>query len=257
MKLFLSANKLSINEDKTCLLEPMIKQRRCKIKGEPPFIVALNEKKEQVIVNTKKSSRLLGINVGDDLTWKSHLITGEKPLLAALRKQTGVIKFLSKNMNMKCRKVLAEGLVLSRIKYLLPLWGGTTDNLIRKVQVIVNNLARAVTGMGRRTSTVTLMTHCDWLTVKELVFYFTITEMWRNIHLRKPRYFSSKFKLDNLGLTDNIVPRLRMTRHSYKWRAVQNWNSMSVELRTCKKLPVLKKKLKLWLIARRDIPVTV
>ena len=255
MKLFLLANKLCVNEDKTCLIEPMIKQRRCKVRGAPPFIIALDENNDQVTLRPKKSSRLLGVNVGEDLTWKSHLISGEKPLLAALRKQLGTIKFLSKNMNVKCRKVLAEGLVLSRIKYLLPLWGGTTDNLIRKVQVIVNNLARTVTGMGRRTSTVTLMKQCDWLTVKEMVFYFSITEMWRNIHLQKPKYFSSTFKLDNQGLSDNTVPRLKTTNHSYKWRVTQNWNSMSEELRTCKKLPLLKKKLKQWLIGGRDNPV--
>ena len=84
--------------------------------------------------------------------WKLHLITGEKPLLAVLRKQTGIIKFLRKNMNMKSRKTLSEGLVLSRVKYLLPLWGGTTKNLVRKTQVIVNNAACAVTGLGKRTS---------------------------------------------------------------------------------------------------------
>ena len=61
-------------------------------------------------------------------------------------------------MNMRSRKTLAEGLVLSRIKYLLPLWGGTTENLLRKSQVIVNNVARVVTGLGKRTPTMTLMT---------------------------------------------------------------------------------------------------
>ena len=119
---------------------------------------------------------MLQVNVGQDLTWKSYLITGEKPLLAALRKHTGIIKFLSKNMNMKSRKILAEGLVLSRVKYLLPLWGGMTENLLRKTQVIVNNAACAVTGLGKRMSTITLMSKCNWLSVKELTKYFTITE---------------------------------------------------------------------------------
>ena len=74
---------------------------------------------------------------------------------------------------MNCRKILAEGLVLSRVKYLLPLWGGTTENHIKKVQVIVNTVARAVTGLGKRTPTNVLMEKCQWLTVKELTVYFT------------------------------------------------------------------------------------
>ena len=128
MKIYLSSNKLCINEDKTSLLESMDKQCRCKVKGNPPYLLALNNKQETITVNTSKESRLLGVNMGQDMTWKSHLITGEKPLLAALRNQKGMIKFLSKNMNMESRKILAEVLVLSRVKYLLPLWGGTMEN---------------------------------------------------------------------------------------------------------------------------------
>ena len=122
---------------------------------------------------------------------------------------------------------------------------------MRKTQVIVNNVARAVTGLGKHTSTITLMSRCKWLTVKELVIYFTITETWRNINLKSPRYFANTFKLDNEGCTVTNTPRLKMTKFSYKWRASTLWNSMSEELRTCKSLPVLKRKLKCWLINNR------
>ena len=108
MKIYLSYNKLCINEDKMSLLESMNRQHRCKTKGNPPYLFALNDKKELITVNTSKECRLLGVNIGQDLAWKSHLITGEKPLLAALRKQTGIIKFLSKNMKMESRKSPAQ-----------------------------------------------------------------------------------------------------------------------------------------------------
>ena len=253
MKLFLLANKLCINEDKTALLESMNRQRRCKSKGEPPTLTVLNDKQELVTLKTVKSCRLLGVNMGEDLTWNAHLLKGEKPLLASLRKQTGIIKFLSKNMKMSSRKTLAEGLVLSRIKYLLPLWGGTTENLLRKIQVIINNTARAVTGLGKRTSTLTLMTKCGWLTIKELVTYFTITEIWKNLHLKSPRYFYSRFNLDEDGFILIPEPRLKMTRRSYKWRASNLWNQLNPELRSCKSLSVLKRKMKKWLMEQRSV----
>ena len=256
MKIYLTANKLCINEDKTSLLESMNRQRRCKVQGEPPFIFAQNDKKETVTVNSTKECRLLGVNMGQDMTWKSHLITGKKPLLAELRKQTGIIKFLSKNMKMESRKILAEGLVLSRVKYLLPLWGGTMENFLRKTQVIVNNAARAVTGLGKRTSTSTLMNQCKWLSVKEMIVYFTITETWRNIHLKSPRHFANSFKLDDESLTEVKNTRLKITKYSYKWRAATLWNSMTADLRTCKSLPVLKRKLKNWIIGNRTIQNT-
>ena len=82
-------------------------------------------------------------------------------------------------MSVKNRKILAEGLILSKVKYLIPLWGGTTENHIRKVQVVLNKTARTVTGLGKRTSTLNLMKTCGWLTAKELVKYFTTTEIWK------------------------------------------------------------------------------
>ena len=122
MKTFLTANKLCVNEDKTALLEVMNIQCRCRVKGNPPHLDVLDENIEPVTVIATKHCRLLGVNMGDNLTWKAHLISGEKPLLAQLRKQAGIIKFLRKNMKMSSRRTLAEGLVLSRLKYLLPLW---------------------------------------------------------------------------------------------------------------------------------------
>ena len=156
-------------------------------------------------------------------------------------------------MKMESRKILAEGLVLSRVKYLLPLWGGTTENFIRKTQVIVNNAARAVTGLGKRTSTSTLMSKCNWLSVKEMIIYFTITETWRNIHLKSPKHFANSFKLDGESLTEVKNTRLKMTKYSYKWRAATLWNSMSADIRTCKSLPTLKRKLKNWIVSNRTL----
>ena len=169
MKLYLYANKLCVNEDKTSMLESMNKQRRCKVKGPPPSLQVLNNKQEQVTLTAVNNCRLLGVNMGNDLSWRYHLISGDKALIPALRKQLGMLKHLSSNMSTSSRKTLAEGLVISRIQYLLPLWGGTTRNYIQKIQVILNKAARTITGMNKRTSTLTLMSSCNWLTAEELI----------------------------------------------------------------------------------------
>ena len=133
IKIFLNSNQLCINESKSSLLEVMYRQKRCKTKGRPPTLSVLNEDKEQEELKTVTSSRLLGVNLGQDLTWGAHLNTGEKPLLPALRKQVGMLVHLCKNIPSSSRKILAEGLVLSRLKYAITLWGGTTKNSLRKI----------------------------------------------------------------------------------------------------------------------------
>ena len=129
LKIFLNANSLCINETKTCLVETMNVQKRCKVGGRPPSILVRNK---QGIVEDKQAGRecrLLGANLSNDLTWKAHLTGGEKPLIPAIRKQLGRLKFICKNIPIKCRKILAEGMLMSRIKYLIAMWGGDNSKL--------------------------------------------------------------------------------------------------------------------------------
>ena len=142
LKLFLNSNSLCINESKTCLIETMNVQKHCKTSGRPPSILAKNEQGIVVDKQADNSCRLLGANFSQNLTWRAHLLSGEKPLIPALRKQVGRLKFICKNVPFRSRKTLAEGIVLSRVKYLIAMWGGTTANLHRKIQVILNSAAR-------------------------------------------------------------------------------------------------------------------
>ena len=95
----------------------MNKQKRCKTAGNPPNLIVLNEDKVLEIKAASKDCRLLGVNFSQDLTWRPHLATGEKPLLPTLRKQVGILAHMCRNIPVRSRKILADGLVLSRIKY--------------------------------------------------------------------------------------------------------------------------------------------
>ena len=86
IKIFLKSNKLCVNEGKTVLLETMNKQKRCKSKGSPPSLMMLDENNVLIENEAGLHCRLLGANISRDLTWRPHLVTGEKPLLPNLRK---------------------------------------------------------------------------------------------------------------------------------------------------------------------------
>ena len=139
---------------------------------------------------------------------------------------------------MQSRKILAEGLVLSRLKYLLLLWGGTANKYINKAQVIINKAARSVTGMGNRTS--------------ELAIYFTLTETWRIINTMFPVYMHNKLQCNDQMVIGVTPGRLQMTRSSFRWRASSIWNTLKDETRKCKSLPRFKKLVRSWLIASRS-----
>ena len=68
---------------------------------------------------------------------------------------------------------VANGIFMSKLCYLIQLWGGAEGYLLHALQVIQNRAARAVTRMSWFTPTRVLLNKCKWLSVRQLVFYQT------------------------------------------------------------------------------------
>ena len=91
LKSFLNSQDLSVNMSKTNLFESMVKQKRTRLKGSQPIIETVNAKGEEKTIKPQQSIRLLGVNLEQNLTWNSHILTGEKALLPAMRQQLGAL----------------------------------------------------------------------------------------------------------------------------------------------------------------------
>ena len=62
----------------------------------------------------------------------------------------GALRQLGNKIPIKCSKQLAEGLILSRFLYLIPVWGATTENNLRRTQRLMNQVARWASGKGKK-----------------------------------------------------------------------------------------------------------
>ena len=251
IKRHLNSNDLSINMSKTTLLEAMVVQKRCKMEGEPPEIEVLNEKNEIKVIKAGVESRLLGANFSQDITWKQQLEDGEKALFPAIRKTLGAIKHISRVIPMKGRKTLTEGLIMSRMQNLAPLWGGAPLKYRKKLQILINKSARVVLGVGRRTRTTVIIKKCGWLYAKEMIDYFSLVTMWKIVWQETPKYFTWKLSMDEDQMLMTKEARLKNTGSSFRWRTKVLWNKMEDELRECDSLTMFKKHVKKWIIERR------
>ena len=189
---FFNANKLTVNKLKTVLQELMLKQKRCKIQGSPPYLVTLDDKGDIKVVKAAKSSILLGGSIQNDLQWQSHLETGEAPLLSALRQKLGALKHIGGNIPPKSKLLLINGMLLSKILYLLPLYGSTHKKYLRKLQVVMNDAIRFFTGFNRRTNTQILMEAVGWLDINKLIEFHSLLLAWKIIRLGSPSYLAEK-----------------------------------------------------------------
>ena len=90
IKDFLNSNQLVINTSKTALVESMLKQKRAKISGSSPILDAVNDKNEPIEISCKPSLRLLGMNIQNNITWKEHLISGDKAVFPSVPEETRI-----------------------------------------------------------------------------------------------------------------------------------------------------------------------
>ena len=122
----------------------MVYQKRTKTRGIPPDLTVSEEIKDRQgrtttqdkLISDSSSCRMLGLNMGNNLTWESHLISGRKALLPAPRRQVGMISRIGQNMSKKARLNLTNSLIMSRLSYMVCIWGNTNETLLRKVQTV-------------------------------------------------------------------------------------------------------------------------
>ena len=135
IKTFLNSNGLAVNDAKTSLCEFMTKQKRGRSRGNPPNLV-VNVIENGIIVektlNDKSSCRYLGANLQNNLSWRNHLEVGNKATLPSIRKLIGSMHKLRDLLPRKSRLQLMNSLVVGRLVYLIPLWGGDHRKLCQK-----------------------------------------------------------------------------------------------------------------------------
>ena len=129
--------------------------------------------------------------------------------MGELRRKLGGLKHLGRQLPISCRKVLAQGFMMGKLIYLIQIWGSAPDLYITKVQSIINNTARCVLNLGRRTSTRHLMDAMGWLNVKELIQLHSPASMWTLTRLQLPVQLSDKITILDDWLLTTSPARLK------------------------------------------------
>ena len=150
------------------------------------FLVFLNNGQERI--QTTDCEKLLGGFIAQNLKWTQHILLNENSLVKQLGKRVVALKKISRVADFKTRKMLADGLFMSKLIYLIPLWGGCEKFLIKSLQVVQNKAARAVAKVGIYTPVQTLLRQCNWLSVHQLVFYHTTILLFKTIQNKNPKY---------------------------------------------------------------------
>ena len=97
-----------------------------------------------------------------------HISLHQKSLVKQLGLRLLALQKICQFTNFETRTMIANGLFMSKLLYLIPLWGGCKEFLIKALQVVQNKAARFVANRGQLTSTKMLLKECGWLSVAQL-----------------------------------------------------------------------------------------
>ena len=258
---FLTANKLKVNDDKTHLIVMTTRQKR---QHRDTSLVTINT--PTAVITPSRVERLLGAQVHQDMHWKEHIIDNKDALIKSLSNRIGALKKISRVASFKVRKSIANGIFMSKLIYLMPVWIGCEDYLITSLQVCQNKAARLVTKLDRYTPTEVLMRQCGWMPVHQLLVYHSLVLLHKTIKSQKPTYLYQKVysgsglpntrqaakteaEIAAAGLPKQptvVDCELEVTRKSWCWASVKWYNQLPIKILSEQKPSKFKKELKEW-----------
>ena len=247
---FFGDNKLVINNEKTHLIVMGSRKHR-NIRRE----VEVNT--GSILVKPSESEKLLGLNIHQSLKWREHIQDGNCSMLISLNRKLIALKKIAVNASFKTRLLVANACFQSVLLYMIPVWGGADNYLLNALQMAQNRAARIVTKMTWFTPTRTLLKQCNWLNIKQLVFFHTAIQMWKIINFRSPTGIYKQLQLSRTRsnaygtLAINHV-QSALGRQSFIARGSLVWNQIPVEIRTASKVDIFRKKLRPWILKNID-----
>ena len=249
---YMANNRLVINPDKTHLV--VMGTKKFEGKRDDIYIDTGHS-----IIHPTESEKLLGANIHQSLKWGNHVITNKNSLLSSLTTRLNGLKCISKVASFKTRLKVANACFMSILTYMIAVWGGTEEYILNCVQVMQNKAARCVTKTNDfYTPTSELLDQCGWLSVRQLVFYHTVLQLWKTMRTKRPAHIYSQMELTRTrsASTGNLkIPSRKTTlaTKSFIVRAPKYWNEIPSEIRECDTLNQFKSKLKKYI--KQHVPV--
>ena len=258
---YMSQNKLVLNSDKTHLIIMASSQKHRKHNN---FGIILDTGTE--IIEPISGEKLLGAKISNDFRWNLHIRDDEFSMFRSLTSKINALFKISNFANFKTRKMVATGLILSTLTYIIQVYGGCSGYLLATLQVLQNKAARCVTRLPWMTPTSTLLTQCGWLSIKQLIMYHSLVLIYKVKMDKKPDYIyqhigdmqgrNTRQEAERVG--NNLLRDVRnmekeTAKRTFIPRTIEDWNSLPVRLREINSITLFKKELKQWI--RESIPV--
>ena len=245
---YMHANKLKINSDKTHIIV-ITKPGRGEIQSR-----AATERRSAVsltaggdIITHSESELLLGATVHQSGNWAAMIRDGKASLQSQLRSRINALRKICRHADFRTIKMVAGGIVMSKLQYLLPLFGAAPNYLLQGLQVQQMAAARAVVGpMCIRWNNARILNYLGWLNIKQMYVSSLLILTHKIVISGKPvniynsivtNYPYQTRRATGLELrawagTVRARERTALTLRTFKYQSIAYYNSIPAALRT-------------------------
>jgi uncharacterized membrane protein YdbT with pleckstrin-like domain len=152
--------------------------------------------------------------------------------------------------------MIANGIVISRIIYVIQIWSGASEYLIKILQVLQNKAARFVTKLDIFTSQEKLLLQCGWMSVKQLIVFHNMVQVFKAKSEQKPVFlhktvsktFNYKTRASSTGSwVDNNKTSSDIAKDAFLSKSTKLWNALHPAIRQAENIRKFKFKLKEWI----------
>jgi hypothetical protein len=252
---FMASNGLMANTKKTVFM--MLNNKRQQTETQK-IQVGKNE------INQEKSTKLLGMNIQDNLGWRNHF-TGTNGLISSLNKRLYAIRRVKNHIPKDKLPRLAHALWASKLRYGLQLCSNVrlldTDShniFMKAMQVAQNKMLRLLDNstLADKKSTSTLLKNAGMLSVNQLAASIKLTEAWKACNIEDYPIQLEKTH-ENLIHNERIVRphtnrkwkedgKSNTARDSFTRSAAKLWNQAPASIKEANSLTLAKKHIKVY-----------
>ena len=225
---WMESNHLQLNLEKTKMV----------VIGKPHVVKSVGKLEIQVRdmkISSSESCECLGLIIDSELSWTNHVSRLTRNCNSVIWSLYPMQTLISQTN----RKLLLDSYLMSKIRYMCPLWGVGSSKIRKKVDICVRNAGRFVLGL-RKYDTVKHLITIDlrWLFSNYMCDYETLKLAFDIYSGQGPPYFQDYLNLNdndnNVMRTRNgtyLQPCSRQSSKSFQYRAKQLWLNLPDEHR--------------------------
>lgn len=234
---FMNSNGLVANPDKTGLLF---------FRARPPHLKSVTLKVGGSVVTEAKEEKLLGVIIENDFKWTSHI----NNLQSCLNQRVALLRRLKQWLPKSSLSQVAQGLILSKIRYGLPVFGQVRlDETVplsghcRSLQTTINNLMRIIANkkLSDKMSIRDLHALTGLPSLNQMVIQATLMETWKMIQNEDNVFQKTVGTTRAASAGDLKMPK---QNKGFVFNGTRIWNKTPTDLRNCEKINTVKMQIK-------------